>query len=84
MTYFDYILLGQLVNTGLSLIANKLKTLAKGVLIPLGLRAAASATDAAIHEKLFGSNRQPLNVVLHITTLITLIEEISDIMKKVS
>ena len=63
------------------LIANKLKPLAKAVLIPLGLRAAASATDAAIHEKLFGSNRQLLNLALHITTLIILIEEISDIMK---
>ena len=65
----------------MSLIANKLKPLAKAVLIPLGLRAAASATDAAIHEKLFGSNRQLLNLALHITTLIILIEEISDIMK---
>ena len=70
-----------MLKTGLPLIANKLKPLAKAVLIPLGLRAAASATDAAIHEKLFGSNRQLLNLALHITTLIILIEEISDIMK---
>ena len=70
-----------MLKTGLPLIANKLKPLAKGVLIPLGLRAAASAIDAAIHDKLFGSNRQPLNLALHITTLIILIEEISDIMK---
>ena len=32
-----------------------LKPLAKSVLIPLGLTAAASATDAAIHKKMFGS-----------------------------
>ena len=32
-----------------------LKTLAKSILIPLGLTAAASATDAAIQKKLFGS-----------------------------
>ena len=29
--------------------------LAKSVLIPLGLTEAASATDAAIHKKIFGS-----------------------------
>ena len=34
---------------------NVLKTLAKSVLIPLGLSAAASTTDAAIQKKLFGS-----------------------------
>ena len=34
---------------------NVLKTLAKSVLIPLGLTAAASATDAAIQKKVFGS-----------------------------
>ena len=34
---------------------NKLKPLAKNLLIPLGLTAAASATDAAIHKKIFGS-----------------------------
>ena len=32
-----------------------LKTLAKKVLIPLGLTAAASATNTAIDEKVFGS-----------------------------
>ena len=31
------------------------KSLAKNVLIPLRLTAAASATDAAIHKKMFGS-----------------------------
>ena len=33
-----------------------LKPLAKSVLITLGLAAAASATDAAIHKKMFGSD----------------------------
>ena len=36
---------------------NVLKPLAKRVLIPLGLTAATSATDAAIHKKMFGSSR---------------------------
>ena len=48
-------LLGPLLKTGLLLIANVLKPLAKKVLIPLGLTAAASATDAAIHKKMFES-----------------------------
>ena len=44
-------LLGPLLKTGLRLMKNVLKPLAKSVLIPLGLTAAASATDAAIHKK---------------------------------
>ena len=48
-------LLGPLLKTGLPLIGNVLKPLAKSVLIPLGLTAAASATDAAVHQEIFGS-----------------------------
>ena len=44
-------LLGSLLNTGLPLVGNVLKRLAKSILIPLGLTAATSATDAAIHKK---------------------------------
>ena len=51
---------------------NVLKPLAKSVLIPLGLAAAVSATDAAIHKKMFGSG---------VTTFIISIEEMNDIMK---
>ena len=65
-------LLGPLLKTGLSLIGNVLKPLAKSFLIPLGLRASASATDAAIHKKIFGSGN---------TTLVISNEEINDIMK---
>ena len=36
---------------------NVLKPLAKSVLIVLELPVAASATDAAIHKKIFGSGR---------------------------
>ena len=42
-------LLGPLLKTGLPLIKNVIKPLAKSVLIPLGLTAAASAADAGIH-----------------------------------
>ena len=65
-------LLGLLLKIGLSLIGDVLKPLPKNVLIPLGSRAAASATDAAIHEKMFGSGA---------TTLIISIEEMNHIMK---
>ena len=54
------------------LIRNVLKTLAKSVLIPLGLTAAASATDAVIHKKMFGSGN---------TTLLISNKEMTDIMK---
>ena len=40
-----------LLKTELQLIKNVIKPLAKSVLIPLGLTAAASAADAGIHKK---------------------------------
>ena len=52
------------------LIGNVLQPFAKIVLIPLGLTAAASATNAAIHKKMLGSST---------TTLIFSNEEIIDI-----
>ena len=48
-------LLGPLLKTGLPLIKNVIKPLAKSVLIPLGLTAAASTADAGIHNKILGS-----------------------------
>ena len=62
----------QLLKTGLPLLKNVLKPLAKSVLIPLGLTASASAIDAAIHKKIFGSGN---------TKLIISNEEMNDIMK---
>ena len=43
-------LLGPLLQTRLPLIKNVIKPLAKSVLIPLGLTAAASAADAGINK----------------------------------
>ena len=65
-------LLGPLLKTGLPLIKNVIKPLAKSVLIPLGLTAAASAPDPGIHKKILGSGN---------TTLIISNEEMNDIMK---
>ena len=44
-------LLGPILKTGLPLIKNVIEPLAKNILIPLGLTAAASAADAGIHKK---------------------------------
>ena len=51
-------LLVPLLKTGLPLMKNVIKPLAKSVLIPLGLTAAASAADAGIHTKILGSGHQ--------------------------
>ena len=48
-------LLGPLLKTGLQLIKNVITPLAKSVLIPLGLTAAASAADPGMHKKILGS-----------------------------
>ena len=48
-------LLGPSLKTRLPLGKNILETLANSILIPLGLTAAVSATDAANHKKIFGS-----------------------------
>ena len=66
-------LLGPLLKTGLPLIKSVIKPLAKSVLIPLGLTAAASAADAGIHKKILGSGNS--------TTLIISNDEMDDILK---
>ena len=66
-----------LLKNGLSLIGNVLKLLAKNVLIPLWLTAAVSATDVALHKKMFGSGR-PSDVDSHTTTLKILNQEMSN------
>ena len=48
-------LLGPLLKTGLPLMKSVITALAKSVLIPLGLTAAASAADAGIYRKILGS-----------------------------
>ena len=65
-------LIGPLLKTGLPLIKNVIKPLAKSVLIPLGLTAAASAANSGIQKKVLGSGT---------TTSIILNEEMNDIMK---
>ena len=65
-------LLGPLLKTGLPLMKNVITPLAKSVLIPLGLTAAASAADAGIHKKILGSGN---------TTLIISNKDMEDLIK---
>ena len=59
---------------------NLLKPLAVSVLIQLGLTAAASATDATIHKKIFGSGHLS-DLALHTRALIILNEKMNDVIK---
>ena len=68
-------LLGPLLRTGLPLIKSVIKPLAKNVLVPLGLTAAASAADAGIHKKVLGSGHNN-NTILIISN-----DEMDDILK---
>ena len=76
-------LLGPLLKTGVPLMKNVIKPLAKIVLIPLGLTAAASAADAGIHKKLLGSGRRHScsSASHNNTVLIISNDEIQDIAK---
>ena len=63
---------GPLLKTGLPLTKKVITPLAKSVLIPLGLTAAASAADARIHRKILGSEN---------TTLIISNKDMKDLIK---
>ena len=66
-------LLGPLLETGLPLMKIVIQRLAKSVLIPLGLTAAASAIYAGIHKTILGSG--------HNTTLIISNDEMEKILR---
>ena len=68
-------LLRPLLKTGLPLMKSVIKPLAKSVLIPLGLTAAASTADAGTHKKILGSSHN------NNTTLIISNDEMDDILK---
>ena len=68
-------LLGPLLKTGLPLIKNVIKPLAKTALILLGLTAAASASDSGIHKTILRSGQN------NTTTLIISKDEMEGIIK---
>ena len=73
-------LLPPLIKAGLPLIANVIKPLAKSVLIPLGLTAAASVADAGIHKKILGSGKNTTLIISNndIEDLIKIVESLED------
>ena len=82
-----------LLKTGLPLIGNVLKPLAKSILMPLVLTAAASITDLSIHKEIFGSgpttliiSNKKMNDVTKIVKSLEesglLIEEVSETIRK--
>ena len=73
-------LLGPLLKTGLPLIKNVIKPLAKSNLIPLRLTAAASSAYAEIHKKILGSGCSSASKT---ATLIISNDEMEDIIEKV-
>ena len=66
-------LLRPLLKAGLPLMKSVITPLAKSILIPLGLTAAASAADAGIHKKILGSGNN--------TTLIISNKDMDDLIK---
>ena len=56
-------LLGPVLKTGLPLMKSVIQPLAKSVLIPLELNAAASAADAGIHKKVLGSGHNTILII---------------------
>ena len=87
-------MLGPLLKIVWPLTANVLKPLAEGVLVPLGLTAAAATTDSTIQKTFFGSERPCMSArvakvsdlshpseLAKQTTLIISNEEMNDIME---
>ena len=73
-------LLGPLLKTELPLIKNVITPLAKSVLIPLGLTAAASAADTGIHKKILGSRNTTTIIISNkdMEDLIKIVESLED------
>ena len=74
-------LLRPLLKKELPLIKNVIKSLAKRVLIPLRLTAAASAVDAGMHKKILRSGKSLLDVAKQTTRIISN-DEMEQIMKR--
>ena len=64
----------------LPLIKNAIRSLAKSVLIPLGLTAAAAAADAGIHKKILGSGNNTTLIISNneIEGIINIVKSLED------
>ena len=76
-------LLGLLLKTGLAIMKNVIKLVAKSALILLGLTAATSAADSGIHKNILGSSHHPSSSALHNNSAILIIsnDEMKDIIR---
>ena len=74
-------LLFPFLKSGLPLVKSVITPLAKSVLIPLELTAAASAADAGIHRKILGSGRRHSSSALRNTMLIISNKDIEGLIK---
>ena len=83
-------LLGPLLKTGLPLMKNVINPLAKSVLIPLGLTAAASAADAGLQKKILGSGHNNTTLIIsndemdHILKIVKSLKDSGVLLKGVS
>ena len=80
---------GPLLKTRLSLMKSVIQPLAKSVLIPLGLTAAASAANAGIHKKILGSGHNTIliisnNEITYILEIVKSLKEPGLLLKRVS
>ena len=73
-------LLGPLIKTGLPLMKSVITPLAKSILIPLGLTAAAAAADAGIHKKILGLGGHTKLIISNkdIDNLIEIVKSLED------
>ena len=82
--------IGPLQETGLPLIKNLIKPLAKSVLIPLGLTPAASAANAGIYKKNLGSGNNTTALIISndemkdITEIVKSLKDSGLLLKEVS
>ena len=81
---------GPLLKTGLPLMKSVIEPLAKSVLVPLGLTAAASAADAGIHKKILGSGHNNTTLIISndgmddILKIVKSLEDSGELLKGVS
>ena len=81
-------LFGPLLKTGLALIRNVIQSLARSVLIPLGLTAPASAADPGIHKNVLGSGTITLRIsndeMEHVIKIVKSLQDSGLLLKGVS
>ena len=76
-------ILSPLLRTELPLMKSVIKPSPKGVLVPLGLTAVASAADAGTHEKILGSGKHLSYLALPNNTTLTISNDEMEVILKI-